>query len=363
MTHLFTPFSAGNLHLSNRVVMAPMTRGFAPNGVPGDDVAAYYARRAANGVGLIVTEGTLIDHPAAGSNPNWPNFHGEEALSGWSKTVEAVHAAGGKIIPQLWHIGLVRKPGDLPNPNALPVGPSGLSLAGEQIAEPLTEAGIADLITAFAKAAADAKRIGFDGIEFHGAHGYLIDQFFWEKTNHRTDEYGGDLVRRTRFAVEVIKAARKAVGDDFPIVLRFSQWKGGAYEARLTQNPAELEQFLAPLTDAGVDIFHASTRRYWEPEFAGSSLNLAGWTKKLTGVPTITVGSVGLDKEFIGSKHLQDAEVSEFDRLLEMLDNEEFDLVAVGRALLTDPGWADKIRDQKLAELLPYSTESLKTLY
>ncbi len=337
MTNLFTPFTAGNLQLSNRIVMAPMTRGFSPDGVPGDDVAAYYARRAAHGVGLIVTEGTLINHPAAGSNPNWPNFHGEEALAGWSKTVEAVHAAGGKIIPQLWHIGLVRKPGDLPNPEALPVGPSGLSLAGEQVAEPLGEAEIADLIAAYAKAAADAKRIGFDGIELHGAHGYLIDQFFWDKTNKRTDQYGGDIAARTRFAVEVIKASRKAVGEDFPIVLRFSQWKAGNYEAKLAQNPKELEQFLAPLADAGVDIFHASTRRYWEPEFEGSALNLAGWTKKLTGVPTITVGSVGLDREFIGSKFAQNAEVSGFDRLLEMLGNEEFDLVGVGRALLTDP--------------------------
>src|SRR5437016_14138332 len=98
---LFKPFQSASLQLDNRIVMAPMTRGFSPNGVPGDDVAAYYRRRAENGVGLIVTEGTLINHPAAGASPNWPSFHGEDALNGWAQVVKAVHEAGGRIIPQL----------------------------------------------------------------------------------------------------------------------------------------------------------------------------------------------------------------------------------------------------------------------
>lgn len=136
------------------------------------------------------------------------------------------------------------------------------------------------MIAAFAQAADDAKRIGFDGIELHGAHGYLIDQFFWGKTNRRTDRYGGDLVDRTRFAVEIVKACRRAVGPDYPIALRFSQWKSSDYTAKLAETPDELARFLAPLANAGVDIFHCSTRRCWESEFIGSDLNLAGWTKK-----------------------------------------------------------------------------------
>lgn len=232
---LFEPFKSGKLPLANRIVMAPMTRGFSPNGVPGIDVADYYRRRAENGVGLIITEGTLINHPAAAASPNLPNFHGEDALNGWARVSEAVHSAGGRIIPQLWHVGMTRKVGDKPNPEAMPVGPSGLDLSGEKISEPLTEADIASLIAAFAQAAADAKRIGFDGIELHGAHGYLIDQFFWGKTNRRTDRYGGDIIGRTRFAVEVIEACRHAVGPDFPIVLRFSQWKSSDYTAKLAE--------------------------------------------------------------------------------------------------------------------------------
>lgn len=359
---LFTPFQAGNLSLANRIVMAPMTRAQSPNGVPTDEVAAYYRRRAEGGVGLIVTEGTAINHPAAVSHPGIPNIHGEASLQGWAQVVDEVHAAGGKIIPQLWHVGMARSIGDLPNPEALPIGPSGLNLAGEQVTEPMTLKEIEDIVAAFAKAAADAKRIGFDGIELHGAHGYLIDQFFWEKTNRRTDEYGGDLEARTTFAVEIIDACRRAVGPDFPIVLRFSQWKSGDYSAKLAQTPEELARFLTPLSNAGVDIFHCSTRRFWLPEFEGSELNLAGWTKKITGKPTITVGSVGLNSEFV-TLVTEKNEDDNMDRLLERLDHAEFDLVAVGRALISDPAWAAKVQTGRTGEILPFTSESTKTLY
>jgi 2,4-dienoyl-CoA reductase-like NADH-dependent reductase (Old Yellow Enzyme family) len=360
---LFKPFTLGSLTLANRIVMAPMTRSFSSDGVPGADVAAYYRRRAENGVGLIVTEGTLINHPAAGSL-NVPNFHGEAALNGWAQVVKEVHEAGGKIIPQIWHVGLTRKIGSLPNPEALPIGPSGLDLNGEKVTEPMTEAEIAAIVEAYAQAAADAKRLGFDGVEIHGAHGYLIDQFFWERTNKRTDRYGGDMVGRTRFAVEVIEACRRAVGPEFPIFLRISQWKSALYTAKLAETPEQLAQFLAPLVDAGVDVFHCSTRRFWEPEFEGSDLNFAGWTKKLTGKPAITVGSVGLDQEFMSLfKEGKGADNSSLDQLIERLDQNEFDLVAIGRALLVDPAWAAKIRDGRVDELVPFTADALKRLY
>src|SRR5581483_9077592 len=205
------------------------------------------------------------------------------------------------IMPQLWHVGMMRKPGDLPNPEAPPVGPSGIAVPAGKLTEPLTESEIGGLIEAYARAAADARRLGFDGVELHGAHGYLIDQFFWSGTNQRTDRFGGDLVERTRFAADVIRECRRQTAPDFPIVLRYSQWKLQDYGARLATTAAELERFLAPLVAAGVDAFHCSTRRFWLPEFEGSPLNLAGWTKKITGKPVITVGSVGLDEEFMSS--------------------------------------------------------------
>lgn len=343
--------------------MAPMSRGFSPNGVPGADVAAYYRRRAENGVGLIVTEGTVINHPTATSEPTLPHIYGEAALNGWAEVVRQVHEAGGKIFPQIWHMGIARPAGSQPNPDVLWISPSGLDLDGEKVGEPMTAEEIANVIQSYVDAAVNAQKIGFDGIELHGAHGYLIDQFLWEQTNVRTDRYGGNRMKRTQFAVEVIQAIRAAVGPDYPIAIRISQWKMNDYNAKLVETPEQLEQVLDALVQAGVDMFHCSTRRFWEPEFEGSELTFAGWVKKLTGKTTITVGSVGLDTDYVslytegkGAGH------TDIDALLERLSNDEFDLVAVGRALLGDPEWAVKIRDGRLNELQAFKPEVLAAL-
>lgn len=361
---LFKPFTLGNLELSNRIVMAPMTRNFSPKGVPNQGVVDYYRRRAESGVGLIITEGTVVDHAAANGYPNVPYFHGEESLAGWKKVVDAVHAAGGKIAPQLWHVGNVRRLGTDPDGDVPGYGPMEKVKDGKVLVKGMTQQDIDDVVAAFAKAAKDAKDVGFDAIELHGAHGYLIDQFFWEGTNQREDRYGGSMENRGRFAVEIIKAVRAAVGADYPIIFRFSQWKQQDYTARLAPTPELLEQFLAPLAAAGVDIFHCSQRRFWEPEFESSELNLAGWTRKITGKPCITVGSVGLDGEFLQFMVNTDkvAQTANIDGLLERLEADEFDLVAVGRALLVDPQWADKVREGRFEDIAPFSREALKTL-
>ncbi|CAE6894545.1 MULTISPECIES: NADH:flavin oxidoreductase [Pseudomonas] len=361
---LFQPFSLGALELPSRVVMAPMTRSFSPGGVPNSKVIEYYRRRAASGVGLIITEGTTVGHKAANGYPNVPRFFGEDALAGWQKVVEAVHAEGGKIVPQLWHVGSIRRAGTEPDASVPGYGPSEKVKDGNVVVHGMTQEDIDEVIQAFTQAAVDAQRIGMDGVEIHGAHGYLIDQFFWETSNQRTDGYGGDLAQRSRFAIELIKSMRAAVGPGFPIILRFSQWKQQDYTARLVQTPEELGAFLKPLADAGVDIFHCSTRRFWEPEFEGSDLNLAGWTRQLTGKPTITVGSVGLDGEFMQFMVKTDkvAQPASLDDLLTRLNNQEFDLVAVGRALLVDPDWLIKVREGRNQDILPFSRDALMSL-
>jgi len=366
---LFTQFTFNGLTLPNRIVMAPMTRNFSPHGVPGSDVAEYYRRRAEGGAGLIITEGTSPNHPQAANMPQIPRLYGEEALSGWARAVSEVREAGGKIFSQIWHVGAVQSQGSPKLPEA-PISPSGLLKADVKIGEPLTIAEIEALVRTYGDAAAAAQRAGFHGIEIHGAHGYLIDQFFWHVTNRRTDQYGGDAAARTRFAVEVVKECRHRTGKAFPIVLRFSQWKLQDYAARLAATPQELASFLEPLTAAGLDSFHCSTRRFWEPEFEGSDLNLAGWTKKITGMPTIAVGSVSLTVDFVDSfRGVQDKAALEgagrtahISRLIEMLARGDFDLVAVGRALLADPTWAAKIRDGQFDELRVFTPEALKTL-
>ncbi|MFE2414945.1 NADH:flavin oxidoreductase [Kitasatospora sp. NPDC059408] len=360
---LSRPVTINGLTVPNRIVMAPMTRRFSPGGVPGEDVRSYYARRAAAGVGLIVTEGTYVGHESAGQADDIPRFHGEEQLAGWARVAEDVHAAGGTIVPQLWHIGMVRKQGDPPVADAPAVGPSGIRLDGtEGTGRAMTRTDLDDVIGAFAEAAAAAERIGFDGVELHGAHGYLIDQFLWAGTNRRTDAYGGDPVARTKFAAEIVAAVREAVSAEFPVIFRYSQWKSENYDARLAGTPEELEAILAPLAEAGVDAFHASTRRYWVPEFEGSDLNLAGWSRKLTGRPAITVGSVGLDGDFVRAFMGEGAPVQGIDDLLDRLERDEFDLVAIGRALLQDPEWAAKVLAGRFDDLRSYDAAAVRTL-
>jgi 2,4-dienoyl-CoA reductase-like NADH-dependent reductase (Old Yellow Enzyme family) len=348
---LFAPFKYKNLELKNRFVMAPMTRAQSDNGVPTQQITDYYARRAESEVGLIISEGTVINRPASKNLQNIPDFYGTEALKGWKNVIDAVHENGGKMGPQIWHVGDTRSSEDYP-------------LVEMEKASTMTLEDIQDTIAQFAASAKSAKDLGFDVLEIHGAHGYLIDQFFWEVTNTRTDEYGGKTLKeRSKFAVDVVKAIRAAVGDDFTIIIRLSQWKQQDYKAKLAQTPEEMEEWLLPLKDAGVDIFHCSQRRFWEAEFEGSELNFAGWAKKITGQPTITVGSVGLNGDFMGAFAGENSEKSDLGELIRRLDNQEFDLVAVGRALLSDPQWVQKIKENKMSEIHDFSASSLAVLH
>ncbi len=205
----------------------------------------------------------------------------------------------------------------------------------------MTEQDVEDVIAAYVRSARNAVEVGFDGIAIHAAHGYLLDSFLWESTNQRTDHWGGDLQRRTRFPVEVIRAIRREIGPELPIFFRFSQHKQQDYGARIANTPAELSVVLNALIDAGVDVLDASIRRFDLPAFEGSDLTLAGWAKKLTGAVSMAVGSVGL------SKPLRDTgtpEPADLDGVFRRLKSNEFDLVAIGRLHLADPALARALR-------------------
>jgi len=351
LSPLFKPFQYKNLTLANRFVMAPMTRAITADGIPTQLNADYYTRRAAGGVGLILTEGTVVNRPSSKNMKDIPFFHGDAALDGWKKIADSVHAAGGKIAPQLWHVGNTPSGWEPPVPFESP--------------DTMTTEDIEATIKAFADAALDAKNLGFDAFEIHGAHGYLIDQFFWDGTNHRTDVYGGKTLKeRSRFAVEVVKAMRAAVGPDMVIILRLSQWKQQDYTVKLAKTPQELEEWVLPLVDAGVDIFHGSQRRYWENEFEGSDLNFAGWLKKVSGQPSITVGSVGLTGEFMELfSNGAGAGIADMSDLLRRYERGDFDLVAVGRSLLQDPEWVQKVKDGRFEDLKAFEAASTAKLY
>jgi N-ethylmaleimide reductase len=210
---IFSPFRLGPFLLPNRVVMAPMTRNRAgPGNVPGAMNATYYAQRAS--AGLIVSEATQVSPQGVGY-PGTPGIHGPEQVAGWKRVTEAVHAAGGRIFLQLWHVGRISHPSLQPD-GALPVAPSAIAPAGQAMTREglkpfvtpraLETAEIAGIVEDYRRGAKNAKAAGFDGVELHGANGYLVDQFLRDGANRRTDRYGGGAENRARLLSEVTEA-------------------------------------------------------------------------------------------------------------------------------------------------------------
>ena len=359
LTPLFTPFRCGALRLTNRFVMSPMTRAFSPDHVLSPEAPAYYARRVTGGCNMVVTEGVAIPHPVSHLSNRIPNLS-DASRPRWKLVADAVHQAGGAIMAQLWHAGPFRYRQETLNPDMPSIAAS--AIEGSDARE-MSERDIAAVIDAYAQAAVQARAAGLDGVEIHGAHGYLPDQFFWHETNRRTDGYGGPITNRVRFACELVAEIRRRTAPDFPIMFRFLQWKQDKYEARVAETPQELEAWLVPLAEAGVDIFDASTRRFWLPEFPGSPLNLAGWAKKVTGKASMTVGSVGLESPLevskIGEMKAANLSLANLSLLLEMFARGDFDLVALGRIILTNPDWPLIAQSGRYAAISPYDPKAV----
>lgn len=358
--YLFRPFNDRKLALNTRIVMAPMIRNLAPDGIPTAEMEVYYRRRAEKDVGLIITGSVSVDDEAAADDTCMPRFFGGAALRAWKKICRAVHATDCKIIPQLSHAGMMRPlTGDLPNPDVLPIGPSGINpLSLKHTCEPMSRRRIADVCDSFARAAAMARLLGFDGVEIQGGEGYLIDQFLWSETNKRRDEYGGDIVGRTRFACEVIHAVRKSVGRQFPVIFRFSQWKTGNPAARLVESPHELSELLMPLCEAGVDMFDCAESLHAEPAFPGNALSLAAWVRLLTQKKVICGGGSHDIRT-----HTEMHPRAMIQHMVRLLQSKEVDLVAVGQSLLADAAWAEKIRYARESEIIPFTLRTLSRLY
>jgi 2,4-dienoyl-CoA reductase-like NADH-dependent reductase (Old Yellow Enzyme family) len=225
----------------------------------------------------------------------------------------------------------------------------------------MTEECIADTVASFARAAASAHQLGFDGVELHGAHGYLIDQFFWAGTNCRDDAWGGKTLReRTRFAAELVRAVRAAMPSTMPLSLRISQWKLQDFDAKLVSTPDELAGWVEPLAEAGVSLFHCSQRRFWTPAFPGEQTNLAGWVRRISGRRTISVGSVGLVPHFLepNAQH----EPGSASDLVRRIEREEFDLIAIGRSLLGDSHLSAKLQHNDWDAIRPFTPDVLTSL-
>jgi 2,4-dienoyl-CoA reductase-like NADH-dependent reductase (Old Yellow Enzyme family) len=328
-------------------------------------MADYYRRRVEGGVSLVIGESAAVDHPSSTQQDGAAHVFGT-ALEGWKQCIEAVKGAGGRMFLQLWHEGAVRKEGAGGlHPDARSLSPSGLVQKGKPNGLAASAEDLRAIRDAFVKAAVAAQGIGADGVEIHASHGYFLDLFLWPETNRRTDGYGGDDIRdRVRFPAEIVAAIRAAVGPDFILSFRFSQWKEVDFAARIVSSPDELATMLSILREAGVDMFHASTRRFHDPEWPGSDLGLAGWAKSLTGAPVVAVGSVGLDQDLMDNlfgKEARPTGPAGLGELARRFARGDFDLVSVGRAQIGDPDWVRKVRDGRWSEFRPFRREDMMT--
>lgn len=365
---LFSPYRLKTIELRNRFVVPSMQRWRCRDGRPTSAVAAYYGARAAGGFAIVNSEAVAIDHPSACGKASALRLI-PDTRDAWRTCVDAVTRQGAHMLMQLWHQGAMRvvDEGDaLPSVlrEAPTLSPSGLVLGERAAGRSATVRELADIRDAYVRSALIAQEIGAAGVEVHGGHGFLLDQFLWAATNLRVDEYGGaDIAARARFPVEVVQAIRQAVGPDFIISFRFSQWKELDYSARIVASPGELERMLQVLLAAGVDMFNVSTRRFYKPEWPDSDMGLAGWTKRLSGAPVVAVGGVGVSNDVLeamkgGAPTRNDVEAS-LRALVIRFRQGEFDLVAVGRASLADGDWVSKVADGRFDEIREFDRAAL----
>lgn len=296
---LLSPFQLGPLHLPNRVVMAPMTRNRAgPGNVPHALNAIYYAQRA--GAGLIVSEATQVS-PQGQGYPGTPGIHSAEQVAGWKLVTEAVHAAGGRIFLQLWHVGRISHPSLQPG-GALPVAPSAIAPAGQAwtldgmkpyvTPRALETLEIAGVIEDFRRGALHAREAGFDGVELHGANGYLVDQFLRDGTNKRTDRYGGSALNRARFLIETTEALI-AVWSAARVGVRLSPTN--PYNDVADSNPAAtFASAVGELNRFGLLYLHIVEPGVGDPIPAGESPDIRFFRKLWRGA---LIANKGYDRE------------------------------------------------------------------
>lgn len=330
--------------LNNRILMAPLTRCMADADlVPTDDMVAYYARRAE--AGLIIAEATII-RPDGQGYPNTPGIYTQAQIAGWRKVTDAVHANGGKIFLQLWHTGRVAHPhffggGDVLAPSAEKVEGSVPRMRELTYVtpKPASLEDIKGLISDYAKAAENAIEAGFDGVEIHGANGYLIDAFLHHDSNRRTDEYGVTPANMSRFALEVVDAVIARIGKD-RTGLRISP---GAYfnMAADQRDRAVFDYFLPELELRDIAFLHIGifddSMQFDYLDGSASSYVRAHYGKTLVGV---------------GSYSAETAS--------DAIAADKFDLIAIGRPFIANPDYVARVRDG--AELVPYRDEMLATL-
>ncbi|MEH6417102.1 NADH:flavin oxidoreductase [Pseudomonas sp. CGJS7] len=331
---LFDPLRVAGLSLRNRLAVAPMTRVSASaDGLPSARMAEYYAAFAEGGFGLVISEGIYPDKAYAQGYEFQPGLADDAQRDAWRPVVDGVHAHGGRMIAQLMHAGALsqynRYREQTRGPSAIrPVGKQMVFYRGEgeyPIPVAMSDEEIAEAVRGFAEAAVRAREAGFDGVELHGANGYLLDQFLTEGVNLREDGYGGDLQRRLRLIVETVTAVRAAVGADFPLGVRISQGKVNDFTHKWSGGVDAAAVVFGTLGELAIDYLHTTEFEAWQPAF-GSGPSLAALAKRHSGLPVFANGSLHVGDEAAG-----------------LLRRGEADLVTLGRGALTHADWPARL--------------------
>ena len=332
---LFAPIAIGPLRLANRTAVAPMTRTSATaEGLATAQMARYYGDFARGGFGLVICEGTFTDGRLAQGYLNQPGIVTEAQVAAWKAVVDEVHGAGAAVFLQLQHAGAIAqgRPHD-----GQSVGPSAVQPRGEQLSiykgsgpwgmpREITRDEIHQVVADFAASALRARSAGFDGVEIHGANGYLLDQFLTAYTNKRTDEYGGDIRNRARLDEEIVRAIRLAVGPTYPVGIRLSQSKVNDYDYTWPGGEADAAVVFRLLEAAGASFFHLTEHDITQPVF-GSGQTLAALAKRLASIPVIANG--GLDDPTAAGAAVAAGTA---------------DIVALGKPALANPDWPARAR-------------------
>lgn len=342
MQNLFSETQLGQLRLRNRMAVAPMTRISADeDGLANQRMARYYERFSRGGFGLVITEGTYPDLGYSQGYLNQPGMASIAQAEAWRPVVRAVQEHGAKIILQLMHAGALSQGNYWVNGT---VAPSAIVPKGEQLSfyhgngpyrlpSEMTREQIAELVRSFAEAALRAKEVGFDGVEIHGANGYLLDQFLTDYTNQRDDEYGGATENRVRLLVEVVQAVRREVGDDFAVGVRISQGKVNDYEHKWANGAEDARITFEALSTARPDFLHITEYDATAPAF-GAGDPLATLARRYSGLPIIANGKLG-----------------DPNQAASLVENCMIDVVALGKTALANPDWPEKVqRGQPIRE-------------
>ena len=348
---LFEPLKIGSLRLKNRLAVAPMTRVSADaEGNPSERMRQYYAGFAEGGFGLIVTEGIYTDKAYSQGYFFQPGLTDRHQAAAWRIVVDEVHSCGGRIFAQLMHAGALSQGNRFKSATRAPsaVQPLGQQMAfyrGEglyRLPAAMSKAEIAEAIQGFVDAALHARDAGFDGIEIHGANGYLLDQFLTEGVNTRDDHYGGSVEGRLRMIIKVVQAVRSAVGSDFPIGVRISQAKVNDFLHKWLGGEAEAATIFGILGQLPIDYIHTTEFKAWQPAF-GEGLSLAALARRYGSVPILANGSL-----------------HEGDRAAQMIASGQSDFVSLGRGALTHSDWPRRMEHGSLFD--PFDSNILSPI-